>query len=186
MERWTGRVAVVTGASSGIGAAIAVALVKHGLKVVGLARRVERIQELTKSLKSTKGELHALKCDVSKEKEIKEAFQWVKKRFGGVDILVNNAAVMFDSSLIDGDNDEMKTMVDLNITGLNMCTKEALKSMKERGVDDGHIINLNSILGHAVLFDGFCVYTATKHAVTALTEGLRRELVKQKSKIRIT
>ncbi|PSN44170.1 Farnesol dehydrogenase [Blattella germanica] len=140
MDRWVGRVAVVTGTSSGIGAAIAELLVKKGLKVVGLARRVER--ELSKSLKSEKGELHPLKCDVTKEGDIKEAFQWVKANLGGVDIMINNAAVAKGASLIDGSPDELRNMVDLNIMGLSLCTQEALKSMKERGVD-GHIVHIN-------------------------------------------
>ncbi|PSN29530.1 Farnesol dehydrogenase [Blattella germanica] len=100
MERWTGRVAVVTGTSSGIGAAIAKELVKKGVKVVGIARRVERVEALSKSLKSEKGELHPLKCDITKDDEIKKAFAWVKSNLGGVDILVNNAAVAIDAQLI--------------------------------------------------------------------------------------
>ncbi|XP_021929710.1 farnesol dehydrogenase-like [Zootermopsis nevadensis] len=186
MERWSGRVAVVTGASSGIGAAIAEELVKKGLKVVGLARRQERIQELSKSLKSAKGKLYAVKCDVSKESDVQGAFKWVKDNLGGVDILVNNAAAGYDTSLINGSTEEMKKMLDLNVLGLSVCTKEALQSMKERGVDDGHIIHINSLAGHMPPGEKYAIYYATKHAVTALTEGLRRELVKQNSKIRVT
>ncbi|KAJ9576084.1 hypothetical protein L9F63_007049, partial [Diploptera punctata] len=83
-----------------------------------------------------------------------------------------------------------KNLLDLNVLGLSICTKEALHSMKERGVDDGHIIHISSINGHGVpqhsLEFGLMMYTATKNAVNALTEGLRRELVQKKSKIRIT
>ncbi|PSN44167.1 Farnesol dehydrogenase [Blattella germanica] len=186
MERWSGRVAVVTGASSGIGASIAEELVKKGLKVVGLARRVERVEELSKSLKSPKGVLHAVKCDITKEAEVKKAFEWIKSKLGGVDILINNAAVAKEASLIDGPPEDLRSMLDLNIMGLSMCTQEALKSMKERGVDDGHIVHINSVAGHAPPMDLYCMYSATKHAVTALTEGLRKQLIKQKSKIRVT
>ncbi|GFG29128.1 hypothetical protein Cfor_12655 [Coptotermes formosanus] len=101
MERWAGRVAVVTGASSGIGAAIAAELTKKGLKVVGLARRVERVQELSKSLETATGKLHAVKCDVGNEADVLAAFKWVKNNLGGVDILINNAAVGHDTSLIE-------------------------------------------------------------------------------------
>ncbi|PNF26476.1 Farnesol dehydrogenase [Cryptotermes secundus] len=186
MERWSGRVAVVTGASSGIGAAIAAELTKKGLKVAGLARRVERVEELAKSLKSAKGKLHAVKCDVTKESDVQAAFKWVKANLGGVDILVNNAAVAYTTPLTSSPTEELKGMLDLNVLGLSVCTKEALQSMKERGVDDGHIIHINSILGHIPPGDMFAMYGATKHAVTALTEGLRRELVSLKSKIRVT
>ncbi|XP_069683501.1 farnesol dehydrogenase-like [Periplaneta americana] len=185
MERWSGRVAVVTGTSAGIGAAIAQELVKKGLKVVGLARRVERVQELEKSLHSAPGKLYPRKCDVTKEEEVKEAFKWVKDNLGGTDILINNAGVASIDTLRDGLVENWRKIYDLNVLGLSMCTKEALQSMKEKGVDDGHIVHINSVLGHIVI-DRVAMYCSSKHAVTALTEGLRRELVNQKSKIRVT
>ncbi|XP_069683496.1 farnesol dehydrogenase-like [Periplaneta americana] len=185
MERWSGRVAVVTGASAGIGAAIAQELVKKGLKVVGLARRVERVQELEKSLKSAPGKLYSRKCDVTKEEEVKEAFKWVKDNLGGTDILINNAGVASLNSLSGGPVENWRKIYDLNVLALSMCTKEALQSMKEKGVDDGHIIHINSVAGHKVI-EQLSMYSSSKHAVTALTEGLRRELVNQKSKIRVT
>ncbi|PNF16602.1 Dehydrogenase/reductase SDR family member 11 [Cryptotermes secundus] len=187
MERWTGRVAVVTGASAGIGAAIAGELVKKGLKVVGLARRVERVEALEKSLKSEKGKLYAIKCDVTNDLEVTETFKWIKRNLGGVDILINNAGVGSFNSIRDGPVENWRKIFDLNVLALSVCTKEALQSMKEKGVDDGHIIHISSIAGHTIpLFPGIEMYSASKHAVTALTEGLRRELVKQKSKIRVT
>lgn len=187
MERWSGRVAVVTGASAGIGAAIAQELVKKGLKVVGLARRVERIKQLEGSLQSESGKLYALKCDITKEEDIKEAFKWVKDNLGGVDILINNAAGDRSNTLCDGPVDNWRHALDLNVLGLSICTKEAIESMNEKQVD-GHIININSVAGHIILPAEcpFFMYSASKHAVTALTEGLRRELVKLKSKIRVT
>ncbi|XP_023723999.1 farnesol dehydrogenase-like [Cryptotermes secundus] len=187
MERWSGRVAVVTGASAGIGAAIAEELVKKGLKVVGLARRVERVEDLANSIKSATGKLYPLKCDVSKESEVTEAFKWIKTTLGGVDILINSAGVGSQSSLTDGPVEKWRKIFDLNVLALSVCTKEALQSMKEKGVDDGHIIHINSIVGHGqISHPGLHMYSASKHAVTALTEGLRRELVQQKSKIRVT
>jgi len=187
MERWSGRVAVVTGASAGIGAAIAEELVKKGLTVVGLARRVERIKELEGSLRSASGKLYALKCDITKEEDIKEAFKWVKDNLGGVDILVNNAAGDRQNTLCGGPVDNWRHVLDLNVLGLSICTKEAIESMNEKQVD-GHIININSVAGHINMPADypFFMYSASKHAVTALTEGLRRELVKLKSKIRVT
>ncbi|XP_069683492.1 dehydrogenase/reductase SDR family member 11-like isoform X2 [Periplaneta americana] len=185
MERWSGRVAVVTGASAGIGAAIAQELVKKGLKVVGLARRVERVQELETDLKSEPGQLFPLKCDVTKEHEVKEAFKWIDSSLGGVDILVNNAGVASDNSLSEGPVEHWRSILDLNVLALSICTKEALQSMKGRGLDDGHIVHINSIAGHGFPTRLF-MYAASKHAVTALTEGLRRELVNQKSRIRVS
>ncbi|XP_069683470.1 dehydrogenase/reductase SDR family member 11-like isoform X2 [Periplaneta americana] len=188
MQRWAGRVAVVTGASSGIGAAITKELVKSGVKVVGLARRVERVEELSSKLSSEPGRLFAVKADITKESDIKEAFQWVKKNLGGVDILVNNAGVNIGNSLTEGPEEAWKGMFDLNVFALSSCTKEAVQSMKERNVDDGHIVHINSLLGHVIPPAEYSLfmYTASKHAVTALAEGLRRELVSQKSRIRVT
>ncbi|XP_021929730.1 dehydrogenase/reductase SDR family member 11-like [Zootermopsis nevadensis] len=188
MERWVGRVAVVTGASGGIGACIAQELVKKGLKVVGLARRVEKIQELSATLKTAPGKLYAVKCDVTKEADVKETFRWVKSNLGGVDILVNNAGGDSSNNLIDGPAESWKSIFDINVLALSICTKEAIQSMRDRNVDDGHIVHINSTLGHVVppAEFGFSMYTASKYAVTALTEGLRKELVNLKSNIRVT
>lgn len=100
MHRWVGKVAVVTGASAGIGAAICEALVKEGVTVVGLARRVHKIHELAERLKEHTGKLHGLECDLEIENEIASAFDRVEKDFGGVDILVNNAGIMKMESVI--------------------------------------------------------------------------------------
>ncbi|XP_069683489.1 dehydrogenase/reductase SDR family member 11-like [Periplaneta americana] len=188
MQRWAGRVAVVTGASAGIGAATAEELVKNGVKVVGLARRIDKIEELAESLKSQPGKLYPLKCDITKETEVQEAFKWVKSNLGGVDILINNAGVGKESKLSTGPVDHWRAIIDLNVLALSVCTKEALQSMKERGVDDGHIIHINSISGHRIPQSEHVnmMYCASKYAVTALTEGLRRELVQQKTKIKVT
>ncbi|PNF16593.1 Dehydrogenase/reductase SDR family member 11 [Cryptotermes secundus] len=185
MERWSGRVAVVTGANSGIGAAIAQALVKKGLKVVGLDIRVDKIQEMANSLKSEPGKLHPLKCDVTKESDVKEAFKWVNSKLGGADIHVNNAGVADYNTLTDGPWENWRKIIDVNVLGYSLCAKEALQSMRGKGVDDGHIININSETAH-IMPPAIFMYAASKHAVTVLTEGLRRELVQQKSKIRVT
>ncbi|XP_069685880.1 farnesol dehydrogenase-like [Periplaneta americana] len=185
MQRWAGRVAMVTGASSGIGAAISQELVKKGLNVVGIARRVEKVQDLASSLKSEPGKLYPLKCDISEDQELKDAFSWVKDNLKGVDVMVNNAAANGPHSLIDGPDEMCKRIVDVNILAVARCTRMAIQSMRERGVDDGHILHINSIAGHYIHPDVF-MYSASKHAVTVMAEGLRRELWNEKSKIRVT
>ncbi|XP_046431814.1 farnesol dehydrogenase-like [Neodiprion fabricii] len=187
MNRWIGKVALVTGASAGIGAATVEALVREGLKVVGIARRVENIEKLREELKNEEGELYARKCDVSKEEEILAVFEWIEENLGGVDVLVNNAGLMHAASLTDGDTEGFRRLLDVNVLAVAVCTREAVKSMKARHVD-GHIFNINSVLGHYVFTasDRWSLYPSTKFAVTAMTEVTRKELIMANTKIKIT
>jgi len=184
--RWEGRVALVTGASSGIGATICKNLVKHGLIVIGCARRKDHIDRLSEEcrLLDYKGKLVSYKCDLTQEESITSMFEWIKVTHGGVDVCVNNAGLAVEEPLLECTAASMKTMLDVNVTALVLCTKFSVKSMLERKVDDGHIFNISSMSGHR-LTGKFNFYAATKFAVTALTEGFRRELV-DKSRIRVT
>uniref|UniRef100_A0A3P8SR75 Dehydrogenase/reductase SDR family member 11 n=1 Tax=Amphiprion percula TaxID=161767 RepID=A0A3P8SR75_AMPPE len=189
MDRWRGRVALVTGASVGIGAAVAKELVRCGMKVVGCARNVDKIQELAEECKKAgySGVLVPIKCDLTKEEEILSMFATIKEQHKGVDVCINNAGLMLPEPLLSGKTSNWRNMLDLNVIGLSICAREAYQSMKERNVDDGHIINLNSVVGHSVYpFSEGHFYTGTKFAVTALTEGLRQELREAKSHIRAT
>ncbi|KAK4874252.1 hypothetical protein RN001_013612 [Aquatica leii] len=186
MDRWEGKVAVVSGTNSGIGAAIATQLVDAGLKVVGLSRRKNRGEELAKKLIQRKGQFHPLVVDITKEQEVLSAFDWIKEELGPVHILINNAGVKRSTMLIDGDTSMWKETLDTNILGLCMMTREAVKSMRDNNVD-GHIVHMNSLCGHMIppIIDKN-VYCASKYAVTALTETLRQELNTIGSKIKIT
>ncbi|XP_060523702.1 farnesol dehydrogenase-like [Cylas formicarius] len=186
LDRWVGKVAVVTGTSAGIGAAIAEALVKSGVIVAGLARRKERTEELSKKLSGEKGKLHAVKCDVTSEEDIVQAFKWVKENLGPVSILVNNAGLAQATSLIDGDTAKWKKVLDTNVLGLCIATREAIKDMKANNIA-GHIFHINSVAGHKVVAPPILnIYFASKFAVTALAETLRYEINSQNLKIRIT
>ncbi|XP_018325329.1 farnesol dehydrogenase [Agrilus planipennis] len=188
MDRWVGKVAVVTGASAGIGAATVEALVKQGLIVAGFARRKERIEELAKKLQASnaKGKLHAVKVDMTKEDEIIDGFNWVKKNLGPIHVLVNNAGVARFNSLVDGDTQKWKEIIDTNVIGLCIATREAVKDMRANNVN-GHIIHINSVAGHKVpSIPNANIYPASKYAVTALTETLRHEFIQNKLKIKIT
>ncbi|XP_062558603.1 farnesol dehydrogenase-like [Armigeres subalbatus] len=188
MDRWVGKVAVVTGTSSGIGAAIAKDLAKAGLVVVGFARRVERTEALKDELPTeAKERLHAVKCDVSKEEDILKSFKWVEEKFGGVDVLINNAGVLRQTDLLEADNTQkLQEVLDTNVLGLVLCSREAYQSMKKRSVD-GHIIHINSVAGHIVPnFPQLNIYSASKHAVTAITETMRNELRSAGTKIKVT
>ncbi|KAB7502319.1 Dehydrogenase/reductase SDR family member 11, partial [Armadillidium nasatum] len=186
MERWVGRVALVTGASSGIGAALCESLVRSGMKVVGIARGVEQIKSLSENLKGSKGSLLPLKCDLNKEEDIRNVFDTIKKELGGVDICINNAGLTNGKGILNSTVEEMHEVSNVNVIALCLCSQLTILSMRERGVDDGHIININSTAGHAVIPRGTKFYAATKFAVRAITEGLRQEMREAKSHIRIT
>ncbi|XP_034489967.1 farnesol dehydrogenase-like [Drosophila innubila] len=192
MDRWQNRVAVVTGASSGIGSAIVLDLVSAGLVVVGLARRVERVKELQKSLPADrKDKLVPLYCDVGNEASVKEAFDVIEEKLGGIDILINNAGTLHDGRLVDMPLSLVQQTVQTNIMGIVMCTQRAFASMKKRNFD-GHVVLINSILGHKLFapipgkVPEMNVYPPTKHAVTALTEMYRQEFLALGTRIKIT
>ncbi|XP_055843417.1 farnesol dehydrogenase-like [Episyrphus balteatus] len=190
MERWQNRVAVVTGASSGIGAAIVKDLAKAGLIVVGLARRVEKVEALKKGLtKEQQNRVHAVKCDVSSESSVNSTFEWIVKTLGGVDILVNNAGMTNPGKLSTMDISKVRQVIDTNVLGVIQCTQHAFKSMKERNFA-GHILIVNSILGHTIpVMPGnveMNIYPPTKYAITAITEIYRQEFKGLGTKIKIT
>ncbi|XP_061683723.1 dehydrogenase/reductase SDR family member 11-like isoform X2 [Syngnathoides biaculeatus] len=112
-------------------------------------------------------------------------FAAIKAQHKGVDVCVNNAGVAHPHPLLSGDTSAWRNMLDVNVLALSICSREAYRSMKERNVDDGHIININSMGGHRLIHNANVhFYSATKFAVTALTEGLRRELREADTHIR--
>ncbi|XP_049313791.1 farnesol dehydrogenase isoform X3 [Bactrocera dorsalis] len=193
MERWQNCVAVVTGASSGIGAATVKDLLKANLIVVGLARRLERMEELKAQLPAKQQKcFHAVACDVSSQESVDTAFDWIIKELGGVDILVNNAGTFKAGQISTQNPVEIQQVLQTNVMGVVYCTQRAFKSMKERNFD-GHVVVVNSVLGHSVLktlgsnqLPIFSIYPSSKFAVTALTEVLRQEFKGLNTKIKIT
>ncbi|XP_046431809.1 farnesol dehydrogenase-like [Neodiprion fabricii] len=186
MDRWVNKVAVVTGASSGIGAAIAEAFLKEGLIVVGVARRLENLEALSVSNQEAKGKFHARQCDITNTEELLKTLKWVDNELGGIDILVNNAAIWSVKRVIDGNVEEFRKLLDLNVLATAVCVREAVDSMQRRNVA-GHIININSMDGHWLPFMGNAsLYPATKFAITIMTETVRRELAVANSRIKIT
>ncbi|XP_018801191.1 PREDICTED: farnesol dehydrogenase [Bactrocera latifrons] len=193
MERWQGKVAMVTGASSGIGAACAKALVCAGFVVVGLARRQERIAQLQQELPTRfRSNLHAYKCDLTKEQNVSDAFRWTQQKLGaGVDVLVNNAGIIATTELSARQNtNEIRNTIDTNLLGTVFCTREAFNSMRERDVE-GHIVIMNSVAGLQVPNLGpnlpsLNIYPATKFALRAMNEIYRQEFQRHKTRVRIT
>lgn len=190
MDRWVGKVAVVTGASVGIGAAIVVDLISAGLIVVGLARRKELVERIP--IEGT-GKLYAVQCDVSDDASVAEAFNWISAEIGAIHVLVNNAGIGIDGKIIDEDNDEgLKRVLQTNLWGVVMCTKKAVNIMKREKVIGAHIININSVVGYSVAQPTTAgrpcwnIYPASKFGVTALSEVLRQEFNCENFKFRVT
>ncbi|XP_017473910.1 PREDICTED: farnesol dehydrogenase-like [Rhagoletis zephyria] len=189
MQRWLNRVAVVTGASSGIGAAVAKDLANNGMIVVGLARRVERVESLRDEVKAdARDRIHAIKCDVRKEDEIVATFQQIITKFGPIAVLVNNAGIVRSSDLAgDNNSEDLRDILATNVLGVAIATREAFRSMKENG-GDGHVVIINSIAGHQVPFtnNSISIYPASKHAITAMTESYRQEFFRNNTKVKVT
>lgn len=178
-------VALVTGASSGIGRAIARALAHQGYRLALAARRHERLVEIADELATKEGvETFIQPTDLRQEADILKLFTAIRERWGGVDVLVNNAGLGRKSPLMSGDTDAWREMLEVNVLALCVCTREAVKDMRRRG-DRGHIVHINSLSGHRVP-GASGVYAASKFAVTALTEGLRQELREADSPIRVS
>lgn len=175
------KVAIVTGASSGIGEATALKLAGVGIRTALLARREDRIAKLASIIKKQDGEAISIRTDMGSEAEIKAAVDKVLSKWGQVDILVNNAGVMYLGPISGASTAEWKSMVEVNLLGLMYATNEVLPSMIER--KSGHIINVSSVSGR-VTSNRSAVYSATKFAVGAFSEGLRQEVYK--SNIRVT
>lgn len=166
------KVIVITGASSGLGAAAARHLANEGATVVLGARRKERIEELANEINSNGGKALALVTDVTVAKDVKSLVDNAVKVFGKIDVIINNAGVMPLAPLERLKIEEWNQMIDVNIRGVLHGIAAALPYMKEQ--KSGHVINLSSVAGHLV-WEGSAVYSATKYAVRAITEGLRQE-----------
>ena len=165
----TSKVAVVTGASSGIGKACALALAREGWSVVLAARRVDRLEETARQAGSAPTLL--VETDVTKPEDVVNLFAKTKERFGRLDLLFNNAGMGGPRSLLeDMSVEDWKTVVDTNLTGVFLCTQEAFKLMKDQDPQGGRIINNGSISAHAPRPNSIA-YTATKHAVTGITKS---------------
>ena len=176
------KVAIVTGASSGIGYATSLKLSEVGVRVVAGARRSDRLQDLEKQIIKNNGEILIQKLDVTSKSDCDSLASAAVNKWGKIDVLINNAGMMPLSYFRNGKVEEWEQMVDVNIKGVLYCTSAVVPYMLRQ--KSGHIINVSSVAGR-IVFAGGSVYCATKHAITAFSEGLRKEL-SPKDNIRVS
>jgi NADP-dependent 3-hydroxy acid dehydrogenase YdfG len=169
----SGKVIVITGASSGLGEATARHLSEQGAIIVLGARREARIQSLADELRGGGGQALALRTDVTDRMQLQRLVDSAVQEYGRIDVMINNAGLMPQSLLQRLQIEEWDRMIDVNLKGVLYGIAAALPYMQTQ--KSGHIINVSSVAGHKV-GPGFAVYAATKHAVRALSEGLRQEV----------
>ena len=168
-----GRVAVVTGAGSGIGRAAALALAEDGWQVVLAGRRADRLEAVAASPQPVRGGLHPVPTDVTDERAVRALFDTCVDRFGRVDLLFNNAGVGAPAREIDEiPLAEWTSVVDVNVTGMFLCLREAFRVMRAQRPQGGRIVNNGSIAAYAPRPRSIA-YTTTKHAVTGLTRSVQ-------------
>ncbi len=175
MTSFSHKTAVITGASSGIGLATARALAADGCHVALLARDSARLDRAETSIRtdSPPARLLSVPCDVADEAAVAAAFARIEAELGPVDFLVNNAGTGFGTDLAKASLDDWRRIMEVNTTGVFLCTRAVLPGMKARRA--GHIVNVSSIVGK-VSNPTAPVYCASKHALNGLTEGLFQQV----------
>jgi NADP-dependent 3-hydroxy acid dehydrogenase YdfG len=168
-----GKVALVTGASSGIGEATAVALAEAGAAVAIGARRTDRLETLAARQREGGSNVLALDLDVTDEAACTDAVRRTREELGGLDVLVNNAGVMLLGTIVGADPEDWRRMMSTNVLGLMYMTSAALDGMVGQG--SGDIVNISSVAGRTAR-KGAGVYNASKWAVNAFSESLRQEV----------
>ncbi|EMN5546213.1 SDR family oxidoreductase [Enterobacter cloacae subsp. dissolvens] len=173
MNNSANRVVVITGASSGIGQAVALHLANKAFSLVLVARRLDRINALVDNITQTGGQAIAVQADVTRQEEVQKAIDAAVAAWQRVDVLINNAGFMAIAPISERKTDEWDRMIDTNIKGVLYGIAAALPVFQRQG--SGHFINVASVAGIRVLAPGGVVYSTTKFAVRALSEGLRQE-----------
>lgn len=174
------RIAIVTGAGSGIGRHVSLALLEHGFHVVLAGRTDARLQETAGMAGQAKSLASVVPTDVSKPDSVENLFAATEKRFGRLDLLFNNAGINIPAASVeDVALEDWLQVVSINLTGMFLCTQHAVRMMKAQNPKGGRIINNGSIAAH-VPRPGSVAYTATKHAVTGLTKSTNLDCRKHK------
>ncbi|WP_341318211.1 SDR family oxidoreductase [Paraburkholderia sp. IMGN_8] len=169
-----GKVVVITGASSGLGEATARLLSSKGAALVLGARRLDRLEKIAGELRARGGKVEVLATDVTRRADVDALVALAVERFGKADVIVNNAGLMAIAPLAETKVDEWERMIDINIKGVLYGIAAALPVFQKQG--SGHFINVASVGGIKVFSPGGTVYSSTKFAVRAISEGLRHEV----------
>ncbi|MEV4997495.1 SDR family NAD(P)-dependent oxidoreductase [Streptomyces niveus] len=184
----TGTVALVTGASSGIGAATARQLAERGASVALVARRRARLEDLAAEIEKAGGTALVVEADISDRTQAEAAVQQTVERFGRLDILVNNAGLMLLGPVVGADAEEWERMLDINVQGLLYTTRAALPHLLSAAEDGprrvADIVNISSIAGR-VAWNGYGVYNLTKFGVNGFTESLRQEVTQRHVRVSV-
>lgn len=167
------KVIIITGASSGIGAAIAIKLAQEGAIVIITARNLKGLDAVAQAIRKSKGQVTSIKVDVNNENDIKDMISIVKNKFGRMDAIVNNAGVFYMGKVDELDTKELDETLNVNLRGLMLCCKYAAKVMKKQKY--GHIVNISSGSGR-VARPELSAYSASKFGVMGITESLMHEL----------
>ncbi len=165
-----GKAVVVTGGTTGIGRATARLLVARGARVLIFGRHERELNEALEDIRGTGGEVHGLTADQSRLEDVQRVFEEADRRLGGLDILINNAAIS-PESILDAEHDELRYAIETNLLGPIACTREAVRRMQTRG--EGHIVNVGSMSADQREEDN-SVYVATKAALQGFSESLRK------------
>jgi NADP-dependent 3-hydroxy acid dehydrogenase YdfG len=183
-----GTVALITGASSGIGAATASALAAQGATVVLAARRTSRIQEVTAKIRADGGTALALGTDITRAEDAREIVSTTVAEFGRLDTLVNNAGTMLLGPALDAPLEEWERMVQVNLLGLMYCTHAALPHLLTAAADSrrqvADLVNISSVAGRFPR-SGSSGYNATKFGVTGFSEAIRQEVTRRHVRVSV-
>jgi len=174
------KVVLVTGASRGIGKAISIAVAQSGAEVILVARDEEKLKQVKEEINHFKGKAVVIKADFSKENEVIQLFEQIKKKYQRLDVLINNAGVASFGNTEDFPIKEFDKIMNVNIRSVFLACQKAIKLMKEK--NSGYIINISSVVG----FKGYneqCAYGISKHGVMGLTKSLAVELQEQNIRV---
>ena len=174
------KVILVTGASRGIGKAISIAVAQSGAEVILVARDEEKLKQVKEEINHFKGKAVVIKADFSKENEVIQLFEQIKKKYQRLDVLINNAGVASFGNTEDFPIEEFDKIMNVNIRSVFLACQKAIKLMKEK--NNGYIINISSVVG----FKGYneqCAYGISKHGVMGLTKSLAVELQEQNIRV---